>query len=186
MELAQLVDPRTDTPLPRPARPGARHGGTRGEVRAILAAELEALAKTQYVAAYYLAHVHTGLGEREAALDCLERALEERSGAIYGIKGSFLFASLRDHPRFQALLEADEPLTLPRPGLGVSRQVEDEKLRFALRRLEREIRLVRGRGAVSGRELAAVHVDRPRAAPVPRGTVLSESANDVCAPFSRT
>ena len=78
--------------------------GHEARARAILA-ELEALAKTQYVAAYYLAHVHTGLGERDAAVDCLERALEERSGAIYGIKGSYLFASLRDHPRFQALLK---------------------------------------------------------------------------------
>ncbi len=77
--------------------------GHEARARAILA-ELEALARTQYVAAYYLAHVHTGLGERDAAIDCLERALEERSGAVYGIKGSFLFASLRDHPRFQALL----------------------------------------------------------------------------------
>ncbi len=77
--------------------------GHEERARAILA-ELEALARTQYVAAYYLAHVHTGLGERDAAIDYLERALEERSGAIYGIKGSYLFASLRDHPRFRALL----------------------------------------------------------------------------------
>jgi tetratricopeptide (TPR) repeat protein len=77
--------------------------GQEARARAILA-DLEALSRTQYVAAYYLAHVHTGLGEKDAALDCLERALEERSGAIYGIKGSYLFASLRDHPRFQALL----------------------------------------------------------------------------------
>jgi serine/threonine-protein kinase len=77
--------------------------GSEARARAILA-ELETLAETQYVAAYHLAHVHTGLGERDAALDCLERAFEQRSGAIYGIKGSYLFASLRDHPRFQALL----------------------------------------------------------------------------------
>jgi serine/threonine-protein kinase len=77
--------------------------GDAARARAILA-KLEALAKVQYIAAYHLAHVHTGLGERDAALDCLERAFEERSGAIYGIKGSYLFASLRDHPRFQALL----------------------------------------------------------------------------------
>ena len=77
--------------------------GYEARARAILA-ELQALAKTQYVPAYHLAHVHTGLGEQEGALDCLERALEERSGSIFGIKGSFLFASLRDHPRFQALL----------------------------------------------------------------------------------
>ncbi len=77
--------------------------GHEARARAILA-ELEVLAERQYVPTYHLAHVHVGLGEREAALDCLERAFEERSGAIYGIKGSFLFASLRDHPRFQALL----------------------------------------------------------------------------------
>ncbi|HEY3350364.1 MAG TPA: protein kinase [Thermoanaerobaculia bacterium] len=77
--------------------------GQEAKARAILS-DLEALARTQYVAPYYLAHVHTGLGERDAAMDCLERALEDRSGAIYGIKGSYLFASLRDHPRFQAML----------------------------------------------------------------------------------
>ncbi len=77
--------------------------GHEARARAILA-ELQAMAETQYVPAYQLAHVHTGLGEKEAALDCLERALGERSGSIFGIKGSFLFASLRDHPRFQALL----------------------------------------------------------------------------------
>jgi hypothetical protein len=34
----------------------------------------------------------------------LEHAVRERTGAAYGIKGSFLFAPLRTHPRFQALL----------------------------------------------------------------------------------
>ena len=77
--------------------------GQEAKARAILA-RLEALAATQYVAAYHLAHVHTGLGEQDAAIDCLERAFEQRSGGIYGVKGSYLFASLRGHPRFQALL----------------------------------------------------------------------------------
>jgi len=65
---------------------------------------LERLARERYVPAYHFAYVHTGLGEQEKALDCLERAYEERAGGIYGFKGSFLFASLRPHPRFQALL----------------------------------------------------------------------------------
>jgi serine/threonine-protein kinase len=77
--------------------------GDEARARAILA-ELDALAAKQYVAAYHLAHVHTGLGEKDAAIDCLERAFEQRSGGIYGVKGSYLFASLREHPRFQALL----------------------------------------------------------------------------------
>jgi serine/threonine-protein kinase len=58
-----------------------------------------------YVAPYHLAYVYTGLGELDAAMDWLERAYEERSGAVYGIKGSFLFAPLRGHPRFTALLK---------------------------------------------------------------------------------
>ena len=33
------------------------------------------------------------------------RFYEERAGGVYGIKGSFLFASLRDHPRFRRVLE---------------------------------------------------------------------------------
>jgi serine/threonine-protein kinase len=69
-----------------------------------LLAELERLAATQYVAPYHIAYVYTGLGEHDAAMDWLERAQRERSGAIYGVKGSFLFAPLRQHPRFKALL----------------------------------------------------------------------------------
>ena len=78
--------------------------GDMARARAILA-ELEALAKTRYVSVYHLALVHVGLGEADAAIDCLEKALEERTGGIYGVKGSYLFASLRDHPRFRALLK---------------------------------------------------------------------------------
>ena len=46
-------------------------------------------------------------------MDMLERAFKERGGAIYGVKGSFLLAPLRPHPRFKALLQklnlADAP-----------------------------------------------------------------------------
>jgi len=58
----------------------------------------------EFVSPYHFAYVHTGLGEADAAIDCLERAFELRSGAIYGIKGSFLFRNLRTHPRFLSLL----------------------------------------------------------------------------------
>jgi serine/threonine-protein kinase len=51
-----------------------------------------------------MAYVHTGLGEYDRAMDWLERAYAERAGAVFGIKGSFLFTQLRSHPRFQALL----------------------------------------------------------------------------------
>jgi hypothetical protein len=65
---------------------------------------LEELSASQYVSPYHLAYVLTGLGEHERALDYLERAWEERAGALFGVKGSFLFRPLRHHPRFQALL----------------------------------------------------------------------------------
>jgi serine/threonine protein kinase/tetratricopeptide (TPR) repeat protein len=73
------------------------------KARAILA-DLQRLAGERYVSPYHFAYVHTGLGEHDAAIDWLERAYEQRAGAVYGIKGSFLFADLRGHPRFVALL----------------------------------------------------------------------------------
>jgi eukaryotic-like serine/threonine-protein kinase len=66
--------------------------------------QLEELARQRYVSPYHVAYVYTGLGERDTAMDWLERAYEERAGAVYGIKGSFLFAPLRSHARFTALL----------------------------------------------------------------------------------
>lgn len=84
-----------------------------GEARALagdaeaareILAELERRAETGFVASYNMAYVHTGLGDHDRAIDHLERAMEERTGAVYGLKGSFLLAPLRDHPRFEALL----------------------------------------------------------------------------------
>jgi serine/threonine protein kinase/Flp pilus assembly protein TadD len=65
---------------------------------------LTALAEKQYVSPYHMAYVLTGLGRHDEAIDWLERAYEQRAGAVYGIKGSFLFEALRTHPRFVALL----------------------------------------------------------------------------------
>lgn len=66
--------------------------------------QLRARATREFVSPYHFAYVHAGLGEADAAIDWLERAFEKRSGAIYGIKGSFLFKNLRSHPRFESLL----------------------------------------------------------------------------------
>ncbi len=51
-----------------------------------------------------MAYIYTGLGEPDLALDWLERAFDEHAGGMFGIKGSFLFASLRSQPRFTELL----------------------------------------------------------------------------------
>ncbi len=66
--------------------------------------QLEDQARRTYVSPYHLAFVYTGLGEQERAIDLLEQAVDERSGAVYGTKGSFLFAPLRSNPRFTGLL----------------------------------------------------------------------------------
>lgn len=66
---------------------------------------LHAMERERHVSPYHLAYVHAGLGEHDTAVDCLERAYEERAGGIYGVKGSFLFTGLSSHPRFLALLE---------------------------------------------------------------------------------
>ena len=58
----------------------------------------------EFISPYHFAYVYAGLGEADAAMDCLEQAFERRSGAIHGIKGSFLFRNLRNHPRFESLL----------------------------------------------------------------------------------
>jgi serine/threonine protein kinase/tetratricopeptide (TPR) repeat protein len=77
--------------------------GRTEEAREVLR-RLEELSKQRYVSPYHMAYTYTGLGEHELALDFLERAYEERAGAVFGIKGSFLFTSLRSRPRFIALL----------------------------------------------------------------------------------
>jgi serine/threonine-protein kinase len=69
-----------------------------------IARDLQERARTSFVSPYHLAYVYTGLGEHDRAIDLLEHAIASRTGATYGIKGSFLFIPLRTHPRWKALL----------------------------------------------------------------------------------
>jgi serine/threonine-protein kinase len=78
--------------------------GKVGQAREVLR-QVEELSRQRYVSPYHLAYVYTGLGEHDTAMEWLERAYEERAGAVYGIKGSFLFTTLRSHPRFRVLLK---------------------------------------------------------------------------------
>lgn len=88
------------------AQVGQAYGmvGRTAEAQAVLR-RLEELSIRRYVSPYHMAYVHTGLGDKERAMDWLERAYQERAGGIFGVKGSFLFTSLRGHPRFNALLQ---------------------------------------------------------------------------------
>lgn len=73
------------------------------QAREILGRLLEE-SRTRFVAPYHLAYIYTGLGQYDDAIDCLESAFASRSGAMYGVKGSFLFRPLHGHPRFVELL----------------------------------------------------------------------------------
>ncbi|HEX6309750.1 MAG TPA: tetratricopeptide repeat protein [Longimicrobiales bacterium] len=88
--------------------------GDAAGARAILR-QLEQRAASEFVSPYHLAFVHTGLGEHDRAIELLERAVAEGTGSVHGIRGSFLFATLRGHPRFQALIER---ISAPAAGLS--------------------------------------------------------------------
>ncbi len=79
-------------------------GDTHG-ARGILS-ELSRLADVRYVSPARLAQVHAGIGERAEALDRLEEAYAERAADLAWLNVRPVFASLRDEPRFTALLKA--------------------------------------------------------------------------------
>lgn len=77
--------------------------GRTDEARDVLR-RLEERSSVSFVSPYTFAYVYAGLGNADRAIDLLEHAVRARTGAAYGIKGSFLFAPLRAHPRFRALV----------------------------------------------------------------------------------
>jgi hypothetical protein len=78
--------------------------GDRGKAREILR-ELEERARNGFALAVLSRLRPHRFGETDQAMDLIERAVAERGGPAYGIKGSFLLAPLQTHPRFQALLK---------------------------------------------------------------------------------
>jgi TolB-like protein/Tfp pilus assembly protein PilF len=82
---------------------GLARAGKKEQARAILN-ELLAAAKKQYVSAYSLAFVFTGLGEKDQAFQWLEKAREARDARLTNIRVHPAFDPLRSDPRFDALL----------------------------------------------------------------------------------
>jgi len=66
--------------------------------------DLTELATRKYVAPYFLAGIHIGLGEHDRAIDYLERAYEEHSHWLIYLHIDPSVDDLRDHRRFQDLL----------------------------------------------------------------------------------
>jgi tetratricopeptide (TPR) repeat protein len=67
--------------------------------------ELEQLAKRQYVSPTAFAPIYLGLGEKEKTLDWLEKAYEQQDSACWYLKIDQIYDSVRNEPRFQALLK---------------------------------------------------------------------------------
>ena len=78
--------------------------GRENEARKILS-ELIERSKQRYLPSYWIALVHTGLGEEKLALQWLERAYEERSSWLVWIGVEPRFDRLRALPEFRSLLE---------------------------------------------------------------------------------
>jgi TolB-like protein len=66
--------------------------------------DLTKLAKQKYVAPYFFAGIQTGLGERERAIECLQKCYEEHSHWLIYLHLDPSMDDLRDSPGFQDLL----------------------------------------------------------------------------------
>lgn len=70
--------------------------------------DLEQLAKVHYVTPAAQAFVYVGLGQKEMALDWLEKAYEERDNEMAFLKVDPALTALRNEQRFQALAKKVE------------------------------------------------------------------------------
>jgi len=78
--------------------------GKQNEARAILA-KLTEIATTRYISGYSFAVIHLALGEKDQALDCLEKDAREQTGfEINFVKVDPYLDALRGNPRFQDLV----------------------------------------------------------------------------------
>ena len=77
--------------------------GKRAQALQILR-ELETQSRRRYVSPFYTASVHLGLGNKEQALACLERAYEEHDALLVGIYYRRTFEPLYSYPQFHSLL----------------------------------------------------------------------------------
>lgn len=77
--------------------------GRSEEARAVLK-EMEELSGRRFVTAYGMALVHAGLGSKDDAFRWLEKAFEERSHWLVWLRLDPRWGSLRDDPRFPAMV----------------------------------------------------------------------------------
>ena len=83
--------------------------GKRAEAEAILN-RLRALAQQRYVSGLYFAIVYTGLGDKNRAIEYLNKAFVDRHPGLVLIRVDPIFDNLRSDKRFQELIARFEPM----------------------------------------------------------------------------
>jgi tetratricopeptide (TPR) repeat protein len=78
--------------------------------------DLTKLAKQKYVAPYFFAGIHIGLGENDRAIEYLEKSYEEHSHWLIYLHTDPSLDGLRDNPHFQDLLRR---VGLPAPTIPI-------------------------------------------------------------------
>jgi hypothetical protein len=78
--------------------------GERGEAEAILE-KLNNLSGQQHVSPLEFAYVYIGLGEKDRAFSCIEKAYEERAGLLVYLKVEPMFDPIRSDTRFQRIMK---------------------------------------------------------------------------------
>jgi hypothetical protein len=82
--------------------------GRESDARRVLQ-ELKDWSSREYVPPLHVSTLQVALGDRQAAFDSLERAVEERNALTWWIRDCPLYDDLRSDPRFPALLERIAP-----------------------------------------------------------------------------
>lgn len=105
-EAITILEPITGRSLNRMSSLGHAYAiaGRVAKARVVLDT-LRARAAHSYVPSYYFALLHVGLGERDQALQWLERAYQERSTVLAYLGIDPRLRSLHDEPRFRALVQ---------------------------------------------------------------------------------
>jgi len=67
--------------------------------------ELEEMAKRQYVSSTAFAMIYLGLGEKGKALDWLDKSYQDQESACWYLTVDRIYDSVRNEPRFQALVQ---------------------------------------------------------------------------------
>jgi tetratricopeptide (TPR) repeat protein len=79
------------------------HSGKIDEVNLYLH-ELRKLSQSSYISPTIFSWIYSCIGEIDQALECIEKAIDERDGLISHLHSFPLFDHLHTHPRYHALL----------------------------------------------------------------------------------